>query len=364
MALINKVFFAPILVVFLYGSPSFAMQLFGGFVTAVSKYVSPQRAISPKLSQEEESLPEESLDANWVLAAPDTSYSISTTFLSDGREEIDNRDIKLGDDIVALVSSEEEVPQIIKPKIFEAEVIDYSIFKIARAEDDNFERLFNIHRILWTYSEEYQKIWNKAVERHKKHLTIASVEEFDFEAFADIYNGCNIIIRRPYEMSDAQIGSLIAFELTNIVQYDEFMKIDNQAASGYYEKNHSENPARRYAIDKEALENITGKQIHYTIIQQAIANSDGLVDETWMRYPDFEPTKKVALFYEYIYDAHNDAHINYYVDEYNRHYPKFVEKNRRMNAHDRIIKKIIDSASQEKPGKYERWDDGNWHRVF
>lgn len=238
----------------------------------------------------------------------------------------------------------------------------YKDYLIEETKDPNFPRYFALHKILWNSSPTYKQLWTTIVDESKQLLRITSTDSFGFEAFADINNErLGVVINNSLNMEDYMVGTLIAFELTNISQRQRFYDIDANARAGHYRRHHGDRAAISYAWDKEQIENIAGKDLHNVMISEAIENSNGQVTEKWRRFHEDHGRKfRYEKFVRYVNAQENEKHIQHYVDDYHRafeqHLPGFSSEAMKKRAFEMNLRK------DEPEGEYRKVD-GKWVKA-
>lgn len=284
--------------------------------------------------------PEEKVEDNWEILKPE-------------HDIIDNRNEPQDPNFEAYFSSEEDLEILQKPE----EIIDYNKYLIEPRHDANFNRYFKLHKILWEASTTYQTMWCAIVEETATPMSIISTSNFTFEAYADINNSrLAIVINNSEPMPDHVVGTLIAFELTNIFQRQRLYDIDTQARQGYYRNNYGAQEALRFAYDKEQVENIRGKELHNDIIKEALSRSEKIIGQQWFKYHiDYMKYPFYAEFSEYISANDNTSHINYYRDFYDQFIKPELESSRKKELLE-FLKKSESTGEEEN--RYEKGPSG------
>jgi hypothetical protein len=158
------------------------------------------------------------------------------------------------------------------------------------------QRCRRIHGILWNASPNYRHMTKVVAQRNGKPIEILAMGRGNtwFSAGACCtFDGTQIYVRMDW--TDATVGGLIAFEMTNAYQSPKFeaKALELYATLNLNAEGLAESPAEQYAHEIEFIERV-GCRMQIRTICEAIANSDQVTDE-WARYGTDESKSAAAM---------------------------------------------------------------------
>lgn len=199
-------------------------------------------------------------------------------------------------------------------------------FHIGFSTHANFKKHLVHHILLYSGSATYRDMVLSVEKRLGKPFKTLEKDEilkidphmsrFGFRACWHEESGA-VVFLDP----DADINSLLAFELTNGFQGDQFNQLYQKAIKGTY-RNASikdaqaqlEDGATRYTQECEQIER-NGLKKHHTILKEAMAS--GKIDETWFWHTDEEINRHDGIKgHEFENDDYGRSHMKHYRDWY------------------------------------------------
>jgi len=202
-----------------------------------------------------------------------------------------------------------------------------------------------LHVRLWIHSPRYRELVLSVNQRLGRNFAIIGLNQGEsFEFHACWFESASAVrITDSFDLSDDQIGGLIAFELTNGFQQEEFKRTHQEAMNGEFSRNSPRNPAQAYAIQMENIES-RGQDIHRDIINEAITNGIVAEDESsenWLRWSHTGPS--YTRFGQYLSAGESESHIAYYERFYNNYVAPKVAEEKRSKLSERM-KKLREAA--------------------
>lgn len=201
-----------------------------------------------------------------------------------------------------------------------------------------FKQFIKLHIRLWNGSPRYQEII-KAIEMRKKQRVAVidqdtaikklqalgrnseadTVKNFAFRACW--YESLNaVILMKPDTSTDEDLGSVMAFEMTNGYQQDRFDDVHQKALNGEFinrtvrnDQVRLEIAATAYAHANEHIEN-DGRTIHEQIIDQAIKANTVSNGWHWHEGNPMPPAQRLVV--DLILSEYGQKHIKYYEEAY------------------------------------------------
>lgn len=247
---------------------------------------------------------------------------------------------------------------------------DYHI-RLVNPSSQNSQLFFKLHQQLWKGSEKYREVV-KAIESrknqpvafidkeaaialsHQQNLDASWITNFPFRAcWSESLNA--VILMAPDDFDDTNIGSVMAFEVTNGFQQARFNQVHQEALQGAFdvpqaptEEERVERAARSYAEANEKIE-LDGREIHHKIIEEAITSGTVTQDWLWDRRARAAHEMRAE---DYLSD-YGVNHLNYYMNSYkSRIHPNLErsrpEELRRRQAHLGVPLTGIDNHRRSK----------------
>jgi hypothetical protein len=220
-----------------------------------------------------------------------------------------------------------------------------------------FDRMLALHLRLWKGSPKYREIISSINEKGEK-VSLLDKEEA-LNKYRDPYNLDSIrrlhsfqfraqwsaslravIFLDPSAADDSDLGSTIAFEMTNAFQDDRFLQVQALANSGAYdnlsirdEQHRIEEGAQRYAHAMEQIEN-EGRTIHDQILNEAL--KAGAIDESWLWSPGRTRTEMERLHTDLFGTEYGQKHMAYYRNYYESKIAPHLKQEREKSLSERM----------------------------
>lgn len=216
----------------------------------------------------------------------------------------------------------------------------------------HFRMMLQLHVRVWEGSETYREIVEDIEKRAGCPVTFIDLEtaisqlkssnkseqaewlQDNFQFRACWLNDLNaVVIMKPDELDEADIGSTMVFEMTNGFQQSRFDQVHDDALEGNFidmstrdQQLRLDRAAKQYAFAMENIEN-DGRDIHARIIDQAIKS--GKIDSDWSwseNEKDDKMSKYQRIHVNMIGTEYGQSHMEYYEDAYKTNIAPFIQK--------------------------------------
>lgn len=201
-------------------------------------------------------------------------------------------------------------------------------------ESQSMARFIQLHEKLWLGSERYRQLISE-VEKTKQEpvtfmdgeLAIRMLKKQGKESILENYpfRACwvthlnAVVVFKPEERLDKDVGSVMAFELTNAFQDEELNNLNRDALNGNFvqrtaasDEHALDKAAELYAHAHEKIE-VEGRKLHDEIISQAIAAKT--IDVSW-HWSGGESDPSYKRVHKQMLSEYGQKHIKYYADFY------------------------------------------------
>lgn len=229
--------------------------------------------------------------------------------------------------------------------------------QIRKNSGKSFARMLELHSLLWNGSAQYREMLqsvnrqgekvtlldrNEAIAAYKAKGDVKGIETITAFRFRAQWNSVlrAVVVMDPPKREDHDLGSVIAFELTNAFQNPRFDSVQKQALEGAFDDLsirdaavRSERGAERYMHAMEQIEN-DGRTLHDKIIDEAIKS--GTVDKDWHWSQGHSVPAYERLFTDLIATEYGQDHMKYWRDSYLTSVAPYVEKQRQENVSQRM----------------------------